>query len=310
MIACRRAAFLTLLIFVLGFSLLSCGGGGSHTDPGNTNVPQFAHVFIVVEENHSFQQVIGQPSMPVLNSLANQFGLATNYFANAHPSLPNYLMLTTGQTLTTTNDLSGMVTADTVVKAVTAAGKTWKCYAESIPGVGFNGPSTDVFDRTHVPFLFFSTVQSDTAQMSNIVPFTQLAADMAASQLPDYAFIVPNQQDNAHDCPGGGTNCDDNLRLAQADTWLAANIQPLINNPSFQQSGLLLITFDEGASDDMANGGGQVPLLVISSKSKPGFKSMTMYQHQNTLRLMLDALGVMDLPGSAAGATQMGEFFQ
>jgi phosphatidylinositol-3-phosphatase len=291
-------------------SLLSCGGGSTHNSPGNPAVPQFSHVFIVVEENHSSRQVIGQSSMPFLNSLANQFGLATNYFANAHPSLPNYFVLTTGQTITSSDDLTGTVTDDTVVKALTTAGKTWKCYADSIPGVGYNGGNTDVYDRSHVPFLFFSGVQGNSAQMGNIVPFTQLAADMAANQLPDYAFIVPNQQNNAHDCPGGGTSCDDNVRLGAADAWLAANIQPLLNNPPFQQSGLLLITFDEGASDDTAHGGGQVPLLVISSKSKQGFKSTTFYQHQNALRLMLDALGVTDLPGHAAGATQMGEFFQ
>jgi phosphatidylinositol-3-phosphatase len=299
-----RCSVLSLL-----WSLLSCGGGNTQSQ-GNPTVPQFAHVFIVVEENHSSSQVIGQPTMPYFNSLANQFGLATNYFANTHPSLPNYFVLTTGQTLTNSDDFTGVVTDDTVVKALTAAGKTWKCYADSIPGVGYNGGNTPVYDRSHVPFLFFSTVQGNSAQTGNVVPFTQLAADMAANQLPDYAFIVPNQQNNAHDCPGGGTSCDDSVRLGAADAWLSANIQPLINHPTFQQSGLLLITFDEGSFDDTAHGGGQVPLLVISSKSKPGFKSTSFYQHQNTLRLMLDALGVTDLPGNAAGAAQMGEFFQ
>lgn len=276
-------------------------------EPG---VPQFAHVFIVVEENHSLSQVIEQSSMPYLNSLANQYGLATNYFANAHPSLPDYFVLTTGETVANSDNFTGTVTADTVVKALAGAGKTWKWYADSIPGVGYNGANTDVFDRNHVPFLFFSTVQGNAAQMGNIVPFTQLEADMAANQLPNYAFIVPNQQNNAHDCPGGGTSCDDSVRLATADAWLSANIKPLLDNPAFQQSGLLLITFDEGAFDDTAHGGGQVPLLVISNKSKPGYKSTTFYQHQSTLRLMLDALGVTDLPGHAAGATPMGEFFQ
>ncbi len=290
--------------------LPSCGGGGMQSNPGNSAVPQFSHVFIVVEENHSYSQVIGQSAMPYLNSLANQFGLATNYFANAHPSLPNYFVLTSGQTVTSSDSFTGPVTADTVVQALSNAGKTWKCYADSIPAAGYSGANTAVFDRSHIPFLFFSTVQGNAAQMGNIVPFTQLATDMAANQLPNYAFIVPNQQNNAHDCPGGGTSCDDSIRLGDADAWLSANIQPLLNNSTFQQSGLLLITFDEGASDDMAHGGGQVPLLVISSKSKPGYKSSTFYQHQNTLRLMLDALGVPDLPGHAAGATQMGEFFQ
>ena len=292
-------------------SLLSCGGGsgggGTQNGPASPAAAQFSHVLVILEENHSFQQVIGQSVMPYLNSLVSQFGLATNYFANAHPSLPNYFMLTTGQTLTT-SDTGGMVMAETVVNALMAAGKTWKCYAESIPSAGYNGGNTDLYDSSHVPFVFFSDVQNDAAQMANIVPFSQLSADTMSNQLRSYAFIVPNLQDNAHDCPGGGQSCDDSVKLAQADAWLAKNIQPLLN-PILQQGGLLLITFDEGGSNDAANGGGQVPLLVISSKSKTGYKSTTFYQHQNTLRLTMDALSVTDLPGQAAGATQMGEFF-
>jgi hypothetical protein len=46
----------------------------------------FGHVFIVVEENQNYAAVVASPSMPYLNSLANQYGLAANYFANAHPS--------------------------------------------------------------------------------------------------------------------------------------------------------------------------------------------------------------------------------
>jgi hypothetical protein len=296
-------------ICLLG-GLLSCGGGSTHNSPGNPAVPQFSHVFIVVEENHSYSQVIGQSTMPYLNSLANRFAVAANYFANTHPSLPNYFVLTTGQSITSDDNFTGSVTADNVVNALKSAGKTWKCYADSIPSPGYNGADTAVFVRRHVPFSFFSDVQGDAAQMGNIVPFSQLSADLTANQLPDYGFIVPNLQDDGHDCPGGGQSCDDGVRLGAADSWLAMNIQPLLNNPAFQQSGLLLITFDEGMDGDNANGGGQVPLLVISSKTKPGFKSTTFYQHQNTLRLILDGLGVTDLPGHAAGATQMGEFFQ
>src|SRR5215470_11350593 len=63
-------------------------------------VPQAGHVVVVVEENHSYSSVIGNSAMPYLNSLANQYGLATQYFANTHPSIPNYFWLTTGQYVT------------------------------------------------------------------------------------------------------------------------------------------------------------------------------------------------------------------
>jgi acid phosphatase len=267
-------------------------------------------VFLVVEENHSFQQTIGNSAMPYLNSLASKYGLATQYFANMHPSLPNYFELTTGQTVTSGNGVAQPVTADNVVQALMGAGKTWECYAESLPNVGYRGPDAGPYDHSHVPFGFFATMQNDPRQAGNIVPFSQLAADLAADQLPNYGFIVPNIQSDGHDCPGGAASGDDNAKLANADAWLAANVQPLLENPTFQASGLLLVTFDESMDGDTAHGGGQVPLLVISSKSKPGFKSTTLYQHQSTLRLMLDALGITHRPGDSAHATQMGEFFQ
>ncbi len=290
-------------------ALISCGGGSSHTNTGNPNIPQFQHVFIVVEENHSFSQTIGNSAMPYLNSLSQKYGLATNYFADVHPSLPNYFMLTTGQTIAIDDTFSGTVTQDNVTQALTGAGKSWKVYAESLPNAGYLGGDVGLYARHHNPFAYFSMVINTPSQQENVVPFTQLATDMGANQLPNYGFIIPNLVNDAHDCPTGGT-CDDNTKLAQADAWLSSNIQPLVSNPAFQQSGLLLIVFDEGEISDDAHGGGQVALLVISSRSKPGFRSTTFYQHENTLRLMMDALGVADLPGAANGATQMGEFFQ
>jgi len=299
----------SVAVFLAFFGMLGCGGGSSRP-AGNPNVPQFSHVFVVVEENHSFQQTIGNAAMPFLNSLANKYGLATQYFANTHPSLPNYFVLTAGQTVTSSDDVNGPVRVDNIAQAVTQAGKTWKCYAESLPNVGYTGPDSGLYDHAHVPFGFFENVQTDPRQANNIVPIPQLATDVATDQLPNYGFIVPNIRSDGHDCPDGAASCDDNRKLATADAWLAANIQPLLDSPTFQSGGLLLITFDESTDADTAHGGGQVPLLVISSRSQPGFKSTTLYQHQNTLRLALDALGITERPGDSAQATQMGEFFQ
>jgi len=126
--------------------------------------------------------------------------------------------------------------------------------------------------------------------------------------LPQYSFIVPNAKHDAHDCLDGSSNCTENEKLAAADSWLQNNIAPLLASSAFQSDGLLILTFDESASDN-TNGGGHVATVMVSSKAKKGLQSSTFYQHQNTLKLSLEALGIKTFPGAAAQAASMGEFF-
>jgi acid phosphatase len=273
-----------------------------------------AHVFIVLEENHSYSDVIGNTAtMPYLNSLASANGLATQYYADAHPSLPNYFELTVGEGTSITGSAgdaySGVVTADNVVRVLTAAGKTWKSYAESLPSVGYLGGDSGAYLQHHNPFVYFSDVQNSSSQAANVVPFTQLAADMSSNSLPDYAFIVPNVNDDAHNCPVGMSTCTSDQQLAAADQWLSTNIAPLLASSAFQNS-LLIVVFDESEDSDTQNGGGHVPAVLVGTMVKAGYQSTTVYQHESTLRLMMEALGVTDLPGAAASAPDMGEFFQ
>src|SRR5262249_3230070 len=130
--------------------------------------PQFGHVFIVVEENHSFSSVIGNPDMPYLNSLVNQSGLAANYFADTHPSIGNYFMLTTGQIITNDDGFMGTVTADNIVRQLLAAGKTWKSYAESLPSVGYTSDGPYPYVRNHNPLSYLSDVVNNPTQLERL----------------------------------------------------------------------------------------------------------------------------------------------
>ena len=292
---------------------LICAGCGGVTSKVTTNPPPAAatadHVFLVVLENHSFGQVIGNPAMPYLNGLATAHSLAADYFANAHPSIPNYFMLTTGNFQTLDDNFNGTVGDDNIVRALTGAGKTWKAYVESIPSVGYTGPNAGTYLKRHNPFAYLSDVNGSPAQAAKMVPFSQLSADLNAGSLPNFVYILPNSQDDAHDCPGGGVSCTDDQELAAADAWLKANIDPVINNPKFGNS-VLIITFDESVATDFTNGGGQVATVLVGPHVKTGFRSSTMYQHQSLLRTMLQLLSVSDMPGASAVAPSMGEFFQ
>jgi phosphatidylinositol-3-phosphatase len=272
-------------------------------------LPQIGHVFLLVEENHSYSSVIGNPAMPYLNSLASAYGLATNYYADTHPSIGNYFMLTTGQIITNDDSYKATVTADNLVRELIAVGKTWKSYAESLPSVGYTGGDVYPYLEHHNPFSYFSDVRSSSTQALNLVPFTQFAADLANDQLPDFGYIVPNAADDAHDCPDGTQNCSDSVKISRADSWLQTNISPLIASKAFQQDGLLIIVFDESFDTDTQHGGGEVPLVLISRKAKASYQSTALYQHESTLRTLVETTGAAAFPGVSASAADMGEFF-
>lgn len=304
--------FLPLFV-AAALSLLGCGGVSHVVSPVVTQPPpadaHADHVFLLVLENHGFSEVIGNPVMPYFNSLASAHALAANYFANAHPSIPNYFMLTAGNTETLDDNFTGTVSDDNIVRALNGAGKTWKAYIESLPSTGYTGPNSGTYLKRHNPFSYLSDVITSPAQAAHMVQFSQLAADLKAGTLPNFVYILPNSLDDAHDCPGGALICPDNQQLATADAWLKSNIDPLIKSPNFGNS-VLIITFDEAQQTDFTNGGGQVATVMVGPHVKTAFRSNTTFQHESTLRTILQLLQVSDLPGASANANSMGEFFQ
>jgi len=290
-----RAAYLLTAAMALSLALFAPGCGG--TTGGGVKPPSSSHVFLVVEENHSYSEVIGDSAMPYLNGLASKFGLATQYYAVTHPSIGNYFMLTAGQIETGDDGFTGTISDDNVVRELVKANKSWHSYAESLPSPGFLGGDSYPYLRHHNPFTYFSDVIG-TSQASNVVPFSQFSSDLASGNLPDFSFIIPNALDDAHD----GT-------LAAADQWLQSNINPLVTSNQFQSNGVLVIVFDESEITDLAHGGGHVAMVIAGPQIKPGVQSSTLFQHESTLRLVLSTLGVNSFPGNAASAPAMGEFF-
>jgi hypothetical protein len=304
----QRAASAALVFCICVLTLgaaTGCGGSsaGSPRPPitqptGSVSVPQFGHVILVLEENRSYSEVVGSSAMPYLNSLASQYGLATQYFANTHPSIGNYFMLTTGQVITNDDAFAGTVDVDNIVRSLSAAGKTWKSYAEGLLSTGYTGGDSYPYTKRHNPFAYLTDIVNSSTQVNNLVSLSQFNSDLANDQLPNFSFLVPNLLNDAHDGP-----------LQLADTWLQINIAPLISSPTFQRDGLLIIVFDEAGTSDSTGGGGHVAAFIISPKAKNGYQSTTVYQHQSALRLILHGLGIQTYPGAASNAPEMGEFF-
>jgi acid phosphatase len=252
---------------------------------------RFGHVFILIEENREYSSVVGDTvNAPWFNSLIRRYGLATNAWADTHPSIGNYFMLTAGQVFTNNDSYTGTFSGDNLVRHCAASGISWRSYAE--------GYSTRVsYADKHNVFVFFSDVQNDSAQKKNVVETDSLASDVAHHRLPQIGFVAPNLIDDGHD----GT-------LAQADAWAQAHLGPLIASPEFQADGVLIITWDEGVNDN-TYGGGQICTIVVSPFGQTGYRSTQFYQHESTLRFAMQALGMSSFPGAAASAPDMGEFF-
>src|SRR5947209_7602453 len=279
-------------------------------------VLRFDHVFIVVEENQDFSCVIGNSTMPFLNGLAAKYAVAASFYANSHPSISNYFVLTTGQALYKGRfgDLrTEHVDADNVIRELKQNGKTWRSYAEGIPGPGYTGGNIDGagYVKRHNPLAYFERDISPQ-ERANLAPFSQFSDDLAQNRLANYSFIVPNLFDDGHSVKGtngrnqGVARCGDASALKQTDDWLKNIFSPLLASKSFTDSGLLIITYDEASNDDESDGaghwgGGRILTLLVSSKTKPAYRSIALYHHESILRLSLEALGLDEnhWPGGA-----------
>jgi acid phosphatase len=255
---------------------------------------------MIIEENASYEQVIGGASMPYFNSLAAQGALATEYYADVHPSIGNYLMLTSGKIQTVLDNSTDVFSDDNLARELNASGKSWKVYAEDLPQAGYLGGDNGLYLRHHNPFVYYTDVANDPVQAAKVVPFTQFSSDLSSGALPDFSFVIPNAVHDAHTCASPG--CADADRLSAADQWLQANVPALLGSSQFTANGLLTILFDESQAVDVRHIGGRVALVAVGPKAKSAARSSTLYQHENTLKTVCTVMGLATCPGAAAGA--------
>src|SRR5450631_4881210 len=164
------------------------------------HTPSSRHIVMVMEENQSYSTVVGNAgAWPNLNHLISVGALPTNYYANSHPSIGNYFMLTTGQILTTDDNSTTVWNVDNIARRMLASGVSFRVYAEGI-SQGYLGGDIGPYAMRHNPFVMLSDV-AGSPQVANqtIWPFSQFAVDLAGGTLPEFSFIVPNLNDDAHD---------------------------------------------------------------------------------------------------------------
>jgi acid phosphatase len=286
-------------------------------------VPSSKHVYIIAEENHSYQHLVGSPDMPYLNSLINQNGLATQFYADQHSSLPDYFWVTAGQSITEDNETTLTFDVDNIVRRAMQLGLSYKAYAQSLPSTGYTGvygtdTNSQYYLKRHVPFPYFTDMGNSATELQKLVSTDQLLTDIQSGNLPNLAFITPDSHNDMHDCP---TSTYTEAQCEQvADQFLQTYIKPLLARPEFQPGGdvILFIWSDEADLDTdnacsatVSDGcGGHVLVAVVGPKVKSGFQSTTTYHHESVLRTLLEAMGVTsNFPGAANTAPDMAEFF-
>jgi len=248
-------------------------------------LPRPDHIVIVVEENKSFAQIIGNPDAPYINALTLRGALFTQSYGITHPSQPNYLALFSGYTHGIGSDACPLELGGANLTSVLIDKKlSFVSYAESMPGTGFEGCIHGAYMRKHNP------VANWKALAALNQPFSIFPQDFA--KLPTVALVVPDQRNDMHD----GS-------VAQGDAWLARNIEPYAQWAMTHNS-LLIVTWDE----DNGSADNRVATLFIGSMVKRG-SSTQHINHYNTLRTIEEMLGLPYL-GESAQAKPIGGVWQ
>jgi acid phosphatase len=256
-----------------------------------------------MEENSGYSSVVQNAAWPNLNHLIAAGALPTNYYANSHPSIGNYFMLTTGQLLTINDSSNQIWNVDSLARRMLQSGVSFRVYAEDAPR-GYLGGNTATYLVRHNPFARLSDVAGNAAEANAVLwPFTQFYSDLHNNNLPELSFIVPNIYHDAH---SGSPQV--------ADSWLQTYVVNQISAfPAFKPGGdgVLVVGFDEGASTDLTWGGGHLSPVFWGPGVRAGYRqqSITVYQHQSMLRTFTELLGMPNPPGLAAVAPSMAEFF-
>ncbi len=274
---CDPAALAAALAIASGAAVAEAawcpGDAGDHTH----EVPRYDHILVIIAENHGYAQIIGNPAAPNLNRLANAYGLATQFYAEVHPSKANYIAMLGGDTFGIHDDDAYYCKAGSTDRYCEAAGTitpyvdhtvaarslmdqleerhlTWKGYFEDIPEPGSEavfypdeehpvpGRPTELYAAKHNGFIQFRSVQDDPARITKVVGFDQLDRDLASVQLPNYAHIVPNQCNDMHgrDGPHVPPDCrfdNDQGRVARSDKAIGALVEKIRGSPMWSAPG-------------------------------------------------------------------------
>ena len=284
--------------------------GARHAPPA-----RYDHVLWIAFENQSAKHVIGNRRLPALNRIARQCGLATNFHAEAHPSLPNYIAMTSGGTQGVTGDSSGPLSADSIYAQVRRSGREWRHYAFGMPSNcdHHDSPSTDraIYTAHHQPPIFYSAIAADCARWDvgvgdprkvedrSDIRSGPLADALRRDRLPAFATIEPTDD-------GGNSSAGGEVDPVKGDAFLARWIPRITSSRAYRAGRTaVFITWDEPDDFKVQPPRDTIATLVIAPTVPRGATVATRFDHYAMLRTTEEMLGIRTFLGAAASAPSM-----
>ena len=280
---------------------------------------RYDHVLWITFENQSAGHVVGSGRMPYLDRLVRRCGLATNFFAEAHPSLPNYIAMTSGGTHGVTGDSSGPLSADSIYAQVRRSGRQWRHYAFGMPSncARSDAPNSDgaIYTAHHNPAIYYRSIAADCARWDvgvgdpskvedgNDVRTGPLAQALDTNTLPAFATIEPTDD-------GGNSSAGGEVDPVKGDAFLARWIPRIVSSRAYRRGRTaILITWDE--PDDFGTNPPRdtIATVVVAPTIRRGARVATPFDHYSMLRTTEEMLGLRPFLGAAATARSMRRAF-
>ncbi|MBV9724621.1 MAG: phosphoesterase [Gammaproteobacteria bacterium] len=245
--------------------------------PTAAQMPRYTHILVIVAENKGYDLIIGPGSVaPNINRLAQEYGRASHFYAEVHPSEGNYIAMLAGDTFGIHDDdafyckpgmhdtwcskaqrrdyVDHTLTARSLMDQLQAQGLSWKAYMESLPEPGslavrwptaekpVAGVPAQLYAAKQNGFLNFRNVQQDPARAAKIVDFSVLYRDLASGAMPNFAHIVPNQCNDMHgrdagaDVPADCRKSDRRALIARGDRFIGELVQRIMDSPLWRST--------------------------------------------------------------------------
>lgn len=270
----RRLIFGTGLIAAVALALTATAPAEGSPN-AHASGHRLGHVFIIMEENHAQDHVIGDPNMPYLNSLVSSYNQATQYYGVTHTSEPNYIASTSGSNWdvnndngwypTSTNPATNHYDHTNIVDELETAHISWGAYMDGMPSVGYlpdQWPDTGgaLYASKHNPFALYNDVRDDAARMAHVKPINSLASDLNSPHAPRYVWISPDQCNDMHGgvygaiaghpetpCPYSDTfgDTNDEALKTKADAFLKTTVNTITHSKAWTPGSVIFITADE-----------------------------------------------------------------